>query len=291
MFGDVYYVAAPPSLKVKADPNVKSKGIVRMMANKSKRFSKDRPRRFRVAVSTTPLNRFAAEWTDANGFAAALGHRIGSKTGNPVGIIYMQTKMAKGKDGKSDNPVRIKSWIHPADLNMAPSLMPDYKDLGATRPGNEYYDANAMNYIKAWEKYWGEYVPAMIKTKSVPDEVPWGTYPTLNASVTSKASEVYNVYVHSFTPAALKGIIFIPSENMVADDAGKNFGPEVTALANSMKKRFGSNDIKFYAALPTKKLAPEITLPSSIKGSSSFIEIDKWNDPEEMMALIEQVAK
>ncbi|NNJ87460.1 MAG: hypothetical protein HKP20_09855 [Akkermansiaceae bacterium] len=290
VIGDVYYVAAPPLGKMEFEPKAKSKGIVRMMANKSKRFSKDSPSRFSVAVSTTPLNRFAAEWKDATGLAAALGHAIGSKTGNPVGIIFMQTKTVRKKgDKEATHPVWLKSWIHPADLNMAPSLMADYKDLGATRPGNKYYDQNARNYIAAWKKYWSDYIPELMKTKRVPDGAAWGSYPMLNASVTSKASEVYNVYVHSFTPAALKGIIFLSSESMVADDQGANFGPELSALANSLKKRFGSDATHFYATAPSKALAPKLTKPSAIKGKSTVIEVNSWDDPAEMMKLVDQV--
>ncbi|NIP93346.1 MAG: hypothetical protein GWO24_07780, partial [Akkermansiaceae bacterium] len=72
----------------------------------------------------------------------------------------------------------------------------------------------------------------------VPDAVPWGSYPTLAASVTSKASQVYNVMVHSFTPAAFKGLIFLCSDQMVEADGGANFGPELSALANSWKEKF-----------------------------------------------------
>ncbi|MFK7912199.1 MAG: sialate O-acetylesterase [Akkermansiaceae bacterium] len=289
VIGDVYYIAAPPSVKFKADSNVKSQGIVRMISNKAKRFSKNSPSRFSVAVSTTPLNRFAAEWADATGLAAAIGRSIGSKTGNPVGIIFMQTKMVKKKGEKEGvNPVRVKSWIHPADLNMAPSLAEDYKDLGATRPGNKYYDENALNYIASWKKYWSSYVPEMIKTKRVPDAVPWGTYPMLNSSVTSDASEVYNVMTHSFTPAALKGIIFISSENLVADDQGANFGPELSVLANSFKKRFGQ-ETHFYATAPAKSLAPKLTKPASVKGKSTIIEVNKWDDPAAVTELITRV--
>jgi hypothetical protein len=169
--------------------------------------------------------------------------------------------------------------------------MDDYKDLGAVIPGNPYYNINARNYIESWKKYWSEYIPAMIKTKSVPDAVPWGKYPELSASVTSTASEVNNTLVRSFTPAALKGIIFLTSDNMVSADQGANFGPELTALANSWKKRFGSEETPFYYTIPNKSLAPKITSPTTINGKQSSIELSDWTNPQEIQKLIEIITK
>lgn len=273
VIGDVWFVAAPP---LGANPGIeaKSPGIVRMMTRKAKRFSSPKPSRYSVAVSRTPLNRFASEWTEASGFAAALGHRIGSATGNPVGIVFMQSA---GSGKPAVNETAIKSWISPEDLNLAPSLMKDYMDLGAVRPGNPYYDANARNYISEWKKYWSEYIPELISTRRVPDEIPWGSYPSLNASVTSTASEVYNVMVLSFTPASFKGAIFLCSENMFEEDLGALFGEQVSALANSWKKGFGG-DPHFYYTIPSKALAPKIAPPNGIKGASTKIEISDWSD-------------
>ncbi|NIP93345.1 MAG: hypothetical protein GWO24_07775, partial [Akkermansiaceae bacterium] len=68
----------------------------------------------------TPKNRFASEWTDAEGLAGAIGHRIGSQSGQPVGIVFMQS----GVTGKpAVNSVELKSWIPAEALNRAPSLM------------------------------------------------------------------------------------------------------------------------------------------------------------------------
>jgi hypothetical protein len=287
VIGDVYYVAAPP-LRARLQPGARSSGIVRMMKRKAKRFSFPRPSRFSVCVSTTPKNRFACEWTEAEGMAATIGHAIGSRTGKPVGIIFMQSGTSGDPAG---NEITLKSWIHPEDLKMAPSLMDDYKDLGAVRPGNPYYDANARRYIEAWKTYWGDYVPDMIATKRVPDGVPWGSYPTLAASVTSKASEAYNVMVHSFTPGAFKGIVFLASGKMVEADQGANYGAELSALANSLKSRLGGEDPHFFHTIPDKTLAPKVTGPAAIKGRSTGIEIGNWSDAGELRKVIDALVK
>jgi hypothetical protein len=102
--------------------------------------------------------------------------------------------------------------------------------------------------------------------------------------VTSKASEVYNVMVHSFTPGAFKGILFLCSEKMVEADQGANYGPELTALANSWKTRFGG-DPHFIYTIPGKALAAKITRPTQIKGASTPIEINDWQPAD----LVEEV--
>jgi hypothetical protein len=91
VFGDVWYVPAPPGeFEI---PDVKPSGrIVRMLENQSKREGKDAPSRFSVCVSRTPKNRFACYWKDASGLAAALGHRIATRRERPVGVIFIQSK-------------------------------------------------------------------------------------------------------------------------------------------------------------------------------------------------------
>ncbi|BCX46320.1 hypothetical protein HAHE_02280 [Haloferula helveola] len=288
VFGDVFYVAAPP-LAAKLDAPKSGSGLVRMMTRKAKRFTFDRPSRFSVCVSTTPENRFACVWENADGFAAALGQKVASKTGKPVGVIFMQTGMEGGKGKEAENPIELKSWMNPEDLKMAPSLMEDYKDLAAVRPGNEYYDANARRYIDAWKSYWNEYVPEMIATKMVPDGVPWGTYPMLASEVTSEASEAYNALVHSFTPGAFKGIIFLSSEKMVEADEGANYGSELSALGNSFKKRFGGGDPHFFYTIPSAELAAKITGPESIEGMSHGVVVGAWDDAVALEKLIDAV--
>lgn len=229
VLGDVFYLAASgPSDRFAIAK--KSSAPVRMMTRKAKRYRFSKPSRFSVCVSTTPENRFASEWTEAIGLPAALGHRLSQQSGRPVGIIFMQTPTSED--------VSIASWIHPEDLKLAPSLMDDYRDLAAVRPGNPFYDANARRYLKAWQTYWNEYVPELIHTGRVPDELPWGTYPVLDGTVTSTASEVYHVMTESFTPATLRGIVFLTSETMEAK-AGEHFSEQRTALVRSWQSRFG----------------------------------------------------
>ena len=276
VFGDVWYVGAPSlGRNVKWDiPAVKNSGkVVRMLARQAKRSSHTRPSRFSVCVSTTPKNRFSSQWKDASGFAAVLGHQLAAKSGNPVGIIWMQSAVAKG----GSNP-EIKSWMAPEYLNMAPSMLDDYKIVGSQVPTNPFYGDNVKRYIGDWKNYWGTYIPEMMATKAVPDGVAWGSYPSTVPSVKSTATLTYNVMVNSFTPATLKGAIFIAGDTMGSEGQSKNFGSEMTALVNCYKAKFGGDDIPFIYTVPSKKLSPAITIPKGIKGKAVSVEVNNWTD-------------
>ncbi len=291
--GDVWYVAAPPAnLKT---PAVEPSGrIVRMIQRQAKRWSSPTASRYSVCVSRTPKNRFASYWKDASGLAGVFGHRMAAKTGKPVGVIFMQSGMTSMGRGKPTvNLSDLKSWIPFEGLEHAPSLADDYKNLAAARPGNSHYSANAGRYVADWKKYWGEYIPRMMATKAVPDGAAWGGYPSFSSAITSTAGHTYNVLAHSFTPASPKGIIFLSSEAMVERDQGANFGPELSALANCWKQRFGGEDAHFFYTIPGKVLAPKITRPAKIKGRSKALEIGQWlggkESNDQLLELIDNV--
>jgi len=281
VFGDVWCVVAPVD-KIKV-PKVEPSGqIVRMIQNQSNRDGRADPSRFSICTSRTPRvmgangkwgNRLAAYWKDAEGLAAALGNSISVKTGRPVGIIFLKAK----KD------IPLKNWIAPSFLKDTPTLVPDYKTIGSKYFDNPYYLANVRRYIADWKKYWSENIPAMMKSKAVPDGGSWGQLPSPKPELgDSTATFEYNVYMHCFTPTAMSGIVFLTGKSMVADDQGVNFGPEMAVLADSFKSRFAlwqdDEDIPLIYTVPSKTLAPKITRPKGIKGKSSAVELDDWSD-------------
>ncbi len=278
VFGDVWAVVVPGlEMKVKWPlPEVEKSGqIVRMMENESKRDGTDDPSRFSISVSRLPENRFAARWKDAEGIAAVFGHRLAAKSGRPTGILLL--------GGKRDVP--LKNWIGPAYLKEAPSLMEDYRTIGSKYRNNPHYLDNVRRYVADWKEYWNDHIPTMIETGAVPADSPWGgswgSYPSPDPVIgDSTATFNHNVYIASLSPTALKGIVFLSGKSTVADDQGTNFGPEMTALAKSLKGCFSLGrkdaDVPFFHTVPTKSLAPKITPPQGIPGASTTVEINDW---------------
>jgi hypothetical protein len=151
--------------------------------------------------------------------------------------------------------------------------------------------ANARRYIAEWQAYWTGYVPELMASGKVPDAAPWGNYPTLASSVTSKAAEVYNVMAHSFSPGTFQGILCLSSEKMVEANQGADFGEQLSALANSWKNRFGGQDQAFFYTIPSKTLAPKITQPKAIDGLHTDVEINSWSDSAELSSFMDQVVE
>ena len=277
LIGDVWYVASPMFDKKTPPFAVENSGqTVRVMTRKAKRSSANSPARFSVSTSFGIDTRFSSLWEDAtNDFASAIGHRLAKHSGRPTGVIHM-----------TSDAVPLSSWIALKDLRNAPSLMADYRNLAQLQPGNELYDANVRRYIGAWKTYWGEFIPQMIATRAVPNGEKWGTFPQLAADVTSKASMTHNALTCSFTPGAFKGILFLSGPAMIMDDQGKNFGSELTALANGWISDFGGK-ARFLYTLPPKELAPAITAPGGISGNGQAIGITGWNDFDSIFKAID----
>jgi len=293
LFGDLWYVAAPATVAApakeqkrdgeKVSMNESSGPIVRMIQNQSKRGGNGSSSRYSVCVSRTPLNRFASFWKPASGAAKQIGDALAAKTKRPVGIIWMQTKVSGEKGEPKVDRTTVGYWMAPEHLKNAPSLMEDYKTVGSKFPDNPYYLANVRRYMADWKQYWGEYIPEMMTTKAVPEGASWGAswghYPSPAPKVgDSKATQVYNIYVHPFADTVVEGIIFLTNEAMVKDAEGANFGPEMSALANCFKAKFGGDDPHVIYTIPGKTLAPGITRPEGIKGKSTAIEVTQWTE-------------
>ncbi len=279
VIGDVWYVSLPGMAAEKAKKTAAAEevvvapmGDVRVMTRGSKSSTMNYPSRYTVSVSENPDSRFGADWNSAgDSLAGFLGKQIYARTKQPVGIICMQNSA-----GKEEVNPSLKSWIPFIGLKDAPSLMSDYKTLAAVSPGNAFFDANARRYVDAWKVYWSDYIPTMIETKAIPDGVAWGTYPKLSSEAKTEASQSYNLMTHSFTPTALKGIIFVTGPDMFTEDQGANFGEQLSALANCWRTRFRSPKARFFFTVPDKKLAPKITAPGKIDGPSTAIPVNQW---------------
>lgn len=272
LIGDVWYVAGIGKQPI-GEIDDEAKGPIRIMTRKAKGVKHKRPRPYSVATSTTPKNRFASYWSTptGDGFAAGLAKAIHAKTGKPVGIIYMD----------EDNE-QLKHWMNVPALANASSLKTDYEDIAAVTPGTPFYKKNAEAYIAAWKTYWGEYIPAMISSKAVPDDSSWGSYPQIAENVETDACQVFNCLIASFKNTQVKGMVFMTEESSVAEGDGTHFGDQMGAIANSWKAYFkGAKDPHFVYTIPAKSLVPKITKPSDIKGANTAFELGAWPEKDQ----------
>ncbi len=271
VIGDVWYVAGEAKQLIgnMDDPVT---GPIRIMTRIAKGVKSKEARPYTVATSSQVKNRFASYWStpSADGFAARLAEAIHAKTGRPVGIICM-----------NEADLELKHWMNVPSLAAAPSLKADYEDIAAITPGTPFYRANADRYLNAWKTYWSEYIPEMIATRAVPDGAAWGNIPAFASAVETDATQVYNCLVASFKRTQLKGIVFLTAASNVQDDAGANFGEQLSALANGWKTHFtGGQEPHFVYTLPTGELASRITRPAGIKGPNTAFPLKSWPEKD-----------
>jgi sialate O-acetylesterase len=274
VIGDVWYVAATGQQK-EAET---STGPVRIFARKALRTTHRMPSRYSISVSTTPENRFESLWKDvSDGPAAAFGNQLHELTGRPIGIVWMA-----GPD------LELAQWIGFDQLADVPSLRADYENLAAARPGNPFYEANAQRHIAAWKDYWGDYVPRLIAAKRPPDAAAWGSFPTLDAGLTSEAAGGYNVMVAPFADFAFKGMVFLGGPKTVAADAGAGYAEQLPALAASWRATFGGTPAFFYA-VPVAGLAAKATPPTGIAPPATAIPVESWDDAVAIGRVLETI--
>ena len=273
VLGEVFYVVgAGGKLNV---PKAKASGqIIRTMTRKSRRATHTTPSRFSVAVSRTPKNRYAAQWTDATrGLTADLGNAIAAKTGSPVGIIYMT-----GGSGE------LKQWVPHTALSQAPSWKEDYSIVGAQYPGTPYYEKKVRAYMATWKDYWEKDIASMISTRAVPEGWgAWGEMPGMRAGGSSTATGGYNIMTHSFTPTTLRGVVFLAGPKAAETAEGTNFGAEMSALANSWKQGFSvekGDDVPFFYTMPA---GAKVTKPTKIMGKAEVLEGGNWSAIEKLI--------
>lgn len=272
LIGDVWYVSINQAAMFHHPgyPNyLIPDGPVRMFQSRTKKATNPMPDRFKLTESGFIASRFYAVWEPPVGIARILGERIHAITGKPVGVIVMNTQM----------PVPIKSMVGFEWLDQIPEWKNDRAQLY-----NRYvqdpsaYSTNTTKYIDDWKAYWKriEQDPSFATSnESAGIPVYAGA-----AEVDTQATMVYNLNVVPYGPANFKGVISLTPPSYMGDDHGATFGKELSTMANCWKDTFARGkqviDPHFVYTLPTKELAPNITVPKDIKGASTAVEVSTW---------------
>ena len=304
--GDVWYVSVG-DFEFTAPLETKDKNV-RMFAPRAAKRSNPMPFRYKLEIPPKGTRQYAiwrsakdlSEKSPEDVLANILGARIRAKTGKPVGIVIMDAK--NPKEGPA---VQIKSWIGFEWLKQAPSLMADYKALTPSyHPDPRSFSERARKNISEWTAFWKTVPPAILAAKRFEAgaaSIALPAFPPAN-TVTTPATQTYNMLIAAFNPANFKGAICLTPESFFADDQGANFASEFSVMANCWKESFaprqgsgqGGEDPCFFYTIPGKTLAPKITRPEQIKGKSTACEIGHWltakrGDKEDMAAVNKQL--
>ena len=230
VFGDVWYVAAPYGIF--DAPAVKSAGVVRMMTAAPKGTA---PTVRAATACRPPPHRKTSMLRPGRTRKDLRPPWVRRSRPRPASRWASSSCRARAGEGRSD--AALKHWIAAEDLGRAPSLKADYEQLASMFPGTKPYEANVQRYLNEWKKYWSEYIPALMKTKAVPDgrvgHLPESGRPGQDRCVSGVQRD--GRFLHT---GQLKGIIFMSGKTMVEADEGAHFGEQLAALANSWKEKF-----------------------------------------------------
>jgi sialate O-acetylesterase len=267
--GDVWYVALQDNKfpRVKGWPKPAAPtGMVRMFMAFAMKRTHAKPDRFKLSSSGTQSSRFFSVWATAEGLAKELGDKINAKTGQPVGIIIMNTSR--------DLP--IKAWVGYEWLKNVPAWKADADQLYSRyAPDPKAYAANAETFIADWKTYWEKIAtdPAF-RTSNASGGTP--RFPGAKG-VKTPATMTYNMLIAAFGPGNFKGIVCLTPKSFYAKDQGASFGEEFSVMANCWKETFARGqeilDPYFFYTMPGKASAPKVTKPSGIKGKSTGLEV------------------
>lgn len=287
--GDVWFVATSPFAGTekgrRKGKNLKETSEaypgVRLFTPFTRKRTNASPKRYRLEASGRAGGKFYSRWSidgemPRRGphitFAYELGAKIHAKTGNPVGIVLMDTK-------RMDVP--LKSWIGGPWLKQAPSLLPDYEALKYVYPiGEEYFSACEESVTK-WKRYWQAFdatVPGKVLAlkKLEPGQDPFD-FPLLSkypGSETGAASH-YNMLICTFGPGNFRGILSLTPRSFFKEKKKAVFASELSAMANSWKETFSSKkDPVFLYTLPSTVSMKDTGLPAEIKGRTRAIPVE-----------------
>ncbi len=273
--GDVWYVAAT-EFKVERGPGVPQSGPapleawegrnpqLRMLTSGGRR-AEDMPQRFKMNASGNPISRFFTRWAPVTGLTQELAERIHAKTKGPVGVIVL--------DPGTVSP--IKEWVGYEHLAKVKAWKSDYDQLYPRYAADpEAYVKNSEGYVKAWQEYWKS-----VKTDPGFETGAMAKFPGA-VTVDTKATRIYNQSICGVSPGNFKGIICLTGKGFVMEDEGAGFAEQFAVMANCWKDSFAwggeVEDPYFIYAMPSKALAPKISVPKGIRGDSSGFQINDW---------------
>ncbi len=148
------------------------------------------------------------------------------------------------------------------------------------------------DYIETVKRY-NEKVASMLEAgdgipPQLADAAPAFPEPYYNqwVSRTETPTHTWNFCLSPLTPFAVRGVVWIPTEDNVSDDVSK-YAPSLEVYAASLNAAFGQSNVPFFYAQPAGSLVDGITRPN-IKGAPP-VEFDEW--PQSLEGLARRLGK
>ena len=240
------------------------------LKTKARRFRTPRKRHLEVGGG-----RYVASWQPAlldesYKETTMAGYQFAAQVAEPnvpIGIVAL---------GAPNPPL---TWMSFKSLQTAKGFEKDRDELNLAYPNTDVCKAALARYV-ADVKRTNRDVAALLKAgRDLPDELavraPAFPAPYYNqwASRTVTATHTYNFCVSPITPFAVRGVVWIPAEENISDDASR-YAPALSAYAASLPETYGQANVEFLYAQPAGKLIGGAA-PPRIKGATC-VSFDAW---------------
>jgi len=198
--------------------------------------------------------------------------------GVPVGIVTL---------GAENPPL---TWISYAGLQTAAGFEQERDDLNLAYPDTEICKAAVAEYIRTVERYNRDVAALLEAGDEIPgvwaESAPAFPQPYFNQweNRTETATHTYNFCISPLTPFAVRGVVWIPSEDNLSADISR-YTPALEAYAASLAETYGQETVPFVYAHPAAALVAGLGSPG-IEGSAS-VEFNAW--PRSARALATQL--
>jgi len=216
-----------------------------------------------------------------------------AKTLNRPGIPQGFITMSSGHGGRSRQLASPLSWTsfhgvrnlkNPAFKARLDELFLQYQNSGVARKAVAKHVGEVKAFVQSIVKGGKEgATPSTfsLRAPSFPeagkgDAVSSDTIPTY----------AYNWCVSPLTPMGVSGVIWVPSESNLGENA-KEYATELETYAKSLADTYGQGKVQFLYAQPASSLVEGITVPK-IPGAKS-VSFGQW--PKSLQSLASSLAK
>ncbi|NQT36118.1 MAG: hypothetical protein HQ581_01435 [Planctomycetes bacterium] len=237
---------------------------------KARRFPVPRKRSMEIGGGKYRSFWQPALFTETERDTSAAGYYFASQVRQkdvPLGIITLG----------ADNPPL--TWVSYKGMQTAVGFEKERDELNLLYPDTDVCEAAVTQYIGTLKQYCDEIVALRKEGGDIPralgEKAPDFPQPYYNqwVSETETATHTYNFCISPNTPLAVSGVVWIPGEKNMGEDASR-YKAALEAYAASLPQTYGQDKVAFVYAHPTADLVEGIATPRI--ENSVHVEFSEW---------------
>ncbi len=286
LVGDVWFltggnILAGESFKAKPGETIALPALplVREFRIKTKARRHPTPRKVTMEIGSGKYSSAwqAADFDSLEDAPSVAGYHFAAQVqeaGVPLGVITLG----------SENPPL--TWMSPLAMQTAVGFEKDRDQLNLAYPNTEACKTALVQYIVDLQKYNDTIAGLLAAGKEIPTAMadrapafPQAPYEEW-VSYTETATHTYNFCISPLTPAAVRGVVWLPEKENLGTDMDR-YVRSLKAYAKSQPQTYTQEKVRFVFAHPANTLVPGLSSP--IENAAS-VEFSEWPKSVEAIA-------